>query len=302
MKSVNQERIVQTSVIVCTKDRAKTLINLLASLSNQTMKPNEVIIVDASKNDDTKILIDEISIQLPYEIFYKKALPSSARQRNIGAAISRGNYLFFFDDDVVLDSDYIRIIMDTFSKFENCQLGGITGRIVNIKQSKKKLDTLFRKVFFLSDIGDGKVKLSGFPSSRIDEKETYVGLLSGCNMVFPKAIFLQFMFDEIFDGYSYMEDVDLSYRVGKRYPLYYQPKARVNHYSTSYKEYDSKQLRKMMIQSHRYLFKKNQQQDLKHILSHWISIVGVLLYNGLILRDLRACRGIFEGLLEPLEC
>jgi len=301
MKLMNAAKFVQTSVIVCTKDRMNSLTNLLESLANQTIKPDEVIIVDASHNNDTKKMLDEKSGQLPYDIVYKKASPGSARQRNIGYALSRGKYLFFFDDDVVLDSGYIRIIMDTFSELERVQLGGITGRIMNVGPSLNIWESLFKRLFFLSDFGSGKIKLSGFPSLRIDNVASYVGVLSGCNMAFPKHIFSQFMFDEALTGYSYMEDVDLSFRVAKEFLLYYQPKAKLEHLTTTYKTVDTRMMRKMMARNHFYLFRKNLPKNLPNIFAFIMSIVGMLLYNGLAMKDIRACIGIVEGILKPLK-
>jgi GT2 family glycosyltransferase len=136
---------------------------------------------------------------------------------------------------------------------------------------------------------------------QIGNEPSYVEVLSGCNMTYPREVFLQFFFDETLTGYSYMEDIDLSFRISRNYPLYYQPKARLEHFPTSYKTYGSRVLRKMMIQNHRYLFTKNQPQDLQHVLSHWISIHGVFLYNILIQRDFSAAMGVIEGLREPIH-
>ena len=247
-------------------------------------------------------MLEHKSNQLPFDLIYKKTSPGSARQRNIGFSLSRGNCLLFFDDDVILDSEYIHIIMDTFAQHKKEQLGGMTRKITNIKQSPIAWERIFRKVFFLSDLGQGKIKISGFPSPKINDTPGYVEFLPGCNMIYKRNVFSQFLFDEALTGYSYMEDVDLSFRIGKKYLLYYQPKAKIKHYSTTHKTYDSRALRKMMIQNHRYLFKKNQNHDLTHILSHWLSILGVLLYNVLIERDLRAGYGIIEGLIDPKRC
>ena len=295
------DKSVEISIVICTKDRMNSLRKLLKSLSNQTINPDEVVIVDASRNDDTNKMLNQKSKQLLYDIVYKKTSPGSARQRNIGSTLSSGKYLFFFDDDVVLDSDYIRIIMETFSQLQGIQLGGLTGRIVNIQESPESWETVFKKIFFLSDFGDGQIKLSGFPSLRIDEKASYVGFLSGCNMVYPKAIFSQFLFDERLTGYSYMEDVDLSYRVGKKYPLYYQPKARLSHFSTTYRKVDSRFLRRMMMRNHYYFFRKNLPKDVLHLFAFAMSIVGLLFYNGLMMKDVGACVGIVEGILKPLR-
>ena len=289
------------SVIIPTRNRPDDLAGFLDSLNTQTRLPDELIIVDASDTEDTSNMIRRRRDELAFEVIYKREAPGSARQRNIGFRISRGRYLFFFDDDVILEPEYLRAVCDTFSKHGEGQLGGITGKITNIRQDSCPWDRAFKGMFFLVDFGKGRVKLSGFPSLRIGDEPSYVEILSGCNMAYPREVFSQFLFDERLTGYSYMEDIDLSFRISRRYPLYYQPKARLKHFPTSYKTYGSRALRKMMIQNHRYLFKKNQPQDIPHVLSHWISILGVFLYNVLIQRDFMAAMGIIEGLREPVH-
>jgi len=276
-------------------------MKLVKSLCVQSRMPDELIIVDASDNDDTKEFIGERRNHLPFDCAYTHTASGLTRQRNMGIGSSRGRYLFFFDDDVILETEYLRAVCDTFSKHGEDQLGGITGKITNISQDSSLRDRAFKCIFFLSDFGKGRVKLSGFPSLRIGDEPSYVEILSGCNMVYPREVFSQFLFDERLAGYAYMEDIDLSFRISRRYPLYYQPKARLEHYPSGYRTYGSMELRRMMIQNHRYLFKKNQPQDLPHVLSHWISILGVFLYNVLIQRDFMAAMGIIEGLREPLH-
>ncbi len=289
------------SVIVPTRNRTDDLVRFLDYLNNQTRLPDELIIIDASDTEDTSNMLRMRGDGLPFDVIYKREVPGSARQRNIGFSISKGRYLFFFDDDVILEPEYIQAVCDTFSRHKEGQLGGITGKITNIHQDSSLWDRAFKGIFFLSDFGKGGVKLSGFPSLRIGDEPSYVEILSGCNMVYPREVFSQFLFDERLTGYSYMEDIDLSFRISRRYRLYYQPKARLEHFPTSYKTYGSRALRRMMIQNHRYLFRKNQPQDLPHVLSHWISILGVFLYNILMQRDFMAAMGIIEGLREPLH-
>ncbi|MGB2763667.1 MAG: glycosyltransferase family 2 protein [Candidatus Aminicenantaceae bacterium] len=290
------------SVIICTKDRTKDLAKLLDSLINQTRKPDELIIVDASQKENTRHMVEQKSDQLPFDIIYKKTPPGLTRQRNIGISLSRGKYIFFFDDDVVLEKEFIEVILETFDKFKNFNVGGIMGRIVNITPPRKSWDFLFKRLFFLSDFGQGRVKLSGLPSIKIDNKLNFVESLSGGCTVYIKKVFDQFKFDENLKEYAYLEDVDFSYRVGQKYRLLYQPKARLKHFPSTFIKADSKELRKMFIQHHVYLFHKNMAKNLPHYLGYYMSIIGVFLYNGLILKDLRACKGIIEGLLETLVC
>ena len=98
-----------------------------------------------------------------------------------------------------------------------------------------------------------------------------------------------------------MEDVDLSFRVAKEFLLYYQPKAKLEHLTTTYKTVDTRMMRKMMARNHFYLFRKNLPKNLPNIFAFIMSIVGMLLYNGLAMKDIRACIGIVEGILKPLK-
>ncbi|NQT56651.1 MAG: glycosyltransferase family 2 protein, partial [Desulfobacteraceae bacterium] len=116
------------SVIICTKDRHLELSRLINSLNVQTLIPDELIIIDASVDDDTGTHVKGSSELSRYPIKYIKSSPGLTKQRNIGIREAKGKYVFFFDDDVVLDSDYIRIIMETFSHLQGVQLGGLTGR------------------------------------------------------------------------------------------------------------------------------------------------------------------------------
>ena len=142
--------------------------------------------------------------------------------------------------------------------------------------------------------------MSGFPEHRNDNKLALVEVLTGCCMVYSRDVFSKYSFDETFSGYSYLEDVDFSYRVSKEFILVYQPYAKLKHFSTTFIKCDSQYLRKMMIRNHFYIFKKNIPKDIPHIFAFIISIIGLFLGNAFLLKDLRACRGILEGLLKPL--
>jgi GT2 family glycosyltransferase len=58
----------------------------------------------------------------------------------------------------------------------------------------------------------------------------YVRWLSSMAAVFPRRVLDEFMFDEWFQTYSYLEDLDFTYRIGKRYRLAVVADARVYHY------------------------------------------------------------------------
>jgi len=61
-------------------------------------------------------------------------------------------------------------------------------------------------------------------------EDTLVKWLPSGAAVFRKSIFSQVSFDEWFSGYAYLEDLDLSYRIGKQWRLVVVSAARFNHY------------------------------------------------------------------------
>ncbi len=289
------------SVIIPTKDRPNELKRFLKSLDVQSLQPDELIIVDASENEKTFSLISEKKITSKYYIKYIKSKPGLTRQKNIGVTESNGRLLFFFDDDVVLDRKFIEIINDTFIEFEEYNVVGITGRITNNQISIKLIDKLVKKAFFLTDCGKGKVKLSGLPEHRMDRKLSFVNVLPGGCTAYSRKIFSHYLFDENLTGYSYLEDIDFSYRVSQKFRLLYQPLARCEHFPTTFKEANARSLRKMLARNHFYLFKKNMPKDLFHLYAFGMSLIGLLIYNALLLKDIQACIGIIEGLMHPLR-
>jgi GT2 family glycosyltransferase len=294
--------LIKNSIIVCTKDRTNDLSRLIYSLSKQTLLPDELIIIDASKNDNTHKMLKNNQYRKFFDIVYKKSEANLTKQRNIGVNLVCGKYLFFFDDDIVLERNFVETVYNTFEKFEGSRIAGITGKIINIKSSAKSWDQLFKKLFLLSDIGKGSVKLSGLPSIRIDNKLSLVESMPGGCSAYKENVFRDFKFDENLSGYAYLEDVDFSYRVAQKYKLLYQPEAKLSHFPTTYLLADKRDLKKQFIQNQTYLFKKNMPKDIKHYSGFYTSLIGNLLYNGIIERDLKACLGIIEGLLNPLKC
>jgi GT2 family glycosyltransferase len=95
----------RTSVAVClvTRNRAQTLRDALASLTRQTVQPDEVIIVDNASEDETSGVASQsgaLVLTLGKNI-------GCAPARNRAARASNADLLFFFDDDSILQDDAI---------------------------------------------------------------------------------------------------------------------------------------------------------------------------------------------------
>ena len=102
------------SAIVPTIGRPASLARLLESLANQTRKPDEVIVADASTNADVANVIAGAgwhSRQLQVTRIEAQP-PNAVGQRLAAIAAAKGDSLLLLDDDVVLDPDCVERLAD----------------------------------------------------------------------------------------------------------------------------------------------------------------------------------------------
>ena len=56
------EKAPNFSLIICTYQRAKPLLKLLQSVKEQTLYPNEILIIDGSTNEETKDILEQVDL------------------------------------------------------------------------------------------------------------------------------------------------------------------------------------------------------------------------------------------------
>lgn len=114
------------SIIICTYNRAELLRKCLDSIVEQSFRTftYEVIVVDSSPNDDTRILVKEYSNRLPSlrYIFEEKEGHSVARNR--GYSEAGGDYLIYLDDDATLPVNYIENVVQVITEHSPDIFGG----------------------------------------------------------------------------------------------------------------------------------------------------------------------------------
>jgi len=103
------------SVVIPTKNRAQEFVECIKSVIAQSLPPDELIIVDASDTEKAHLKIKE---QFPQDTRFKyiHTKPALTYQRNIGVRNSSSDIIFFLDDDMVLDKDFIKQIVKVFEK------------------------------------------------------------------------------------------------------------------------------------------------------------------------------------------
>jgi glucosyl-dolichyl phosphate glucuronosyltransferase len=212
-------------VVIPTFNRPKDLLIAVDSICRSSILPSRIVIVDDGDVEATNENLKDYLISYSRINFILVPAKSSglAMARNIGLShIGNSDIVVFLDDDIVLDKDYFRNLLTTFSV--NKKIVGCQGFISNvfIKEKSKKL--------FLCSLGIiCPLVLSSFftpyvtrliipkypafipPINKIRKCE----FLSGCNMAYRSFIFKKFSFDENLISASIGEDLDFSYRLIK---------------------------------------------------------------------------------------
>jgi GT2 family glycosyltransferase len=302
------------SVIIATKDRFQDIIKCIESIEVQTLLPDEIVIVDAS---DKQELNEAIKHQFSgsVKIIYIHSKPGLTYQRNVGIGASCGDIVSFLDDDVILDKDFIKEIVNVFENDKGKSIGGVCGDIVNPRSKNDSigysilgalytaLTTAIATIFFLyKRSSNGRFRLSGFPTYAYGtDKMVNVECIPGGLTAYRREVLNEFKFDENLHGYCWGEDDDFSFRVSRKYINVYTPYAKVEHKSSPVAKDRRYARMKMVIENHYYLFKKNLPQTFKHRFAFWWSVAGLFvmeILGGMVQKDKEGLKGLKDGLIS----
>jgi GT2 family glycosyltransferase len=107
---VTSVRPSSVSLVICTRDRPRELARCLSSLSGQTVRPNEVVVVDnASLTQDTQEVCRQAGV-----IYVREPRPGLDIARNSGARAAKNEIVAYTDDDVVLHPRWLERLAAAF--------------------------------------------------------------------------------------------------------------------------------------------------------------------------------------------
>ena len=90
------------SVIIPTYNRANFIVKAIESIMNQTVKVNEIIVIDDGSTDNTQELLKD------YNIIYKYQKNSGvSKARNLGIKLSKNEWITFLDSDDIWEKTKI---------------------------------------------------------------------------------------------------------------------------------------------------------------------------------------------------
>ena len=186
------------SIIVPVYNRPDEVDELLESLSNQTHRDFEVIIVEDGSVRACKDVCDKYADILALH-YYAKENSGPGQSRNYGAERANGEYIIIVDSDVVLPKGYVEAIDKTLSSTieEIVAFGGPDASHPSFTPVQKAISYSMTSFFTTGGIRGGKAKLDKFyPRS--------------FNMGIRQDVYLQL------GGFAKMrfgEDIDFSYRI-----------------------------------------------------------------------------------------
>jgi glycosyltransferase involved in cell wall biosynthesis len=204
------------TLVVATKDRPNDLRQMLKSVESQTMPPAEVIVVDGSSESVEAIVKEFPALPLRY---LRHLPPSAAGQRNAGIeASSPGATLVgFADDDVIFEPEAFERLM-SFWENASPDILGAGFNLLNYPQQRPSFlkHSRIAKALGLYSPRPGTVSRSGWQTVVSGFSETqFVDWLPTTAVTFRKEAFQLSLFDNYYESYSYLEDLDMSYTISR---------------------------------------------------------------------------------------
>ena len=186
------------SIIVPVFNRPDEVDELLESLTRQTCRDFEVVIVEDGSEVRCEEVVSRYADRLSVQ-YFEKPNSGPGQSRNYGAERSRGEYLIVLDSDVVLPEDYLAEVDKELTSAPCEAFGGPDRAHESFTPVQKAINYSMTSFFTTGGIRGGKKKLDKFyPRS--------------FNMGIKKSLY-----DELggFSNMRFGEDIDFSIRIFK---------------------------------------------------------------------------------------
>ena len=198
------------TVVIPTYNRSNTIVKAIESIQNQSYPVDEIIIVDDSSTDDTKIRVQAINDDR-IRYFFLEQNRGAAGARNYGVAQARNDMIAFLDSDDVWHTD--KIEKQVAVKREHAEFRLIYSAYVRIYNDSSKE---------IHPDMSGEKKLDGDMLSQILFENT-VGT--------PTILMEKKLFEEIDgfdDGLRSLEDWDMVIRASQKTKFGFVPEVLVD--------------------------------------------------------------------------
>ena len=149
------------SIIIAIYNRKDELFELLNSLSHQTDKNFEVIIVDDGSILNLRPTAELFQESLTIE-FFRKDNSGPGLSRNYGARRAKNDWLVFVDSDVIVETDYIQNIKKNISTIPCDAFGGADKAHKGFNLMQKAISYSMTSIFTTGGIRGNKKAVTKF--------------------------------------------------------------------------------------------------------------------------------------------
>lgn len=192
------------SIIVPVFNRPDEVDELLESLSSQTLKDFEVVIVEDGSQIPCKDVCDKYANILHLHYYYKEN-SGPGQSRNYGVERANGEYVLIVDSDAVAPAGFMQAIDDELQRQPSDAWGGPDAAHESFTDVQKAISYAMTSFFTTGGIRGGKKQLDKFYPRSFNlgiRREVYLALGGFSKTRFSKMSL-------------YGEDIDFSIRIYK---------------------------------------------------------------------------------------
>ncbi len=149
------------SLIIPVYNRPDEIDELLESLTHQSVKDFEVIVVEDGSSIPCSAVVDKY-MQLLSIHYYNKPNSGPGQSRNYGAERSSGEYLIVLDSDCILPPNYLKAVDEELSRQPADAFGGPDRAHSSFTAMQKAINYSMTSFFTTGGIRGGAKKLDKF--------------------------------------------------------------------------------------------------------------------------------------------
>ena len=290
------------SVVVPTLNRRDDLLEFCASLLAQTVRPHELIVVDAGQVPDMEEALRAALAGSGVALQYRRSRAGTSLQRNIALDLITGEFVLLCDDDLLLEPPYIERSLEAMATPMQPPVGCVLGTFSSPGRPRGWRQRYF-KLFRMTHAAEGdaphQTRIGTVRWLVSPSKVVKIPVASGGRTLYRAACFQGERFDEFLPGYTLNEDVELSYRIAKRWSIVQTPHARCFHKRSGEGRVDYGDRVSRLIYSQFYFFGKHAKKGPLELAEFaWNNVGTTIFYTGFGLSkgDAAAARGVLRGI------
>ena len=196
-------------IVIPTHNRSTALLKCLACLEAQTFRDFEVVVVDDGSIDDTPERMAAYQARTPLRIRYvRQENAGPAKARNLAISILEPVLCLMLGDDIFASPTLVEKHVQLHDEESDIRVAGLG--LTRWSASGQRVTP------FMRWLDEGNVQFA-YPRLLAGEKPTWVHFYTS-NLSVKTELLKRFTFNEDFPNAA-MEDVELAYRITKRFGL-----------------------------------------------------------------------------------